>query len=137
MEIRDAHEDDSEMIVALASGDIDPQFLFRERTVRVALRDENEPRDRDEAGAIDGFLAFDARQDAVAVTRVGGSPEAVSMLLDDVLEFARTVKTPVEAVVPVESETAVALETKGFSVVGSGPRFEGRETQRFRRDANT
>lgn len=134
MQIRDAYEDDVSAIADLASGDVDPLHLLRERVVRVANETIEGDGEGIEKGAVTGFVAFDARVDSVYVTRVGGSEDAVRTLLDDVIRYARREELPVEAVVPVGGSTAVALETKGFEVVGSGPRFEGRETMRFRLD---
>ncbi len=134
MQIRDAHEDDVPAIADLATGDIDPAHLLRNRVVRVAI-DASGSRDATaEEGAIAGFLAFDAQTDAIHVTRIGGDDEAVRALLDDVVRYANREHLPVEAVVPVDGSTAVALETKGFEGVEPGPRFEGRATTRFRLD---
>lgn len=134
MQIRDAQEDDALAIADLATGDIDPAHLLRERVVRVAA-DATESRDATaEEGTIAGFLAFDARTDAIHVTRIGGGDDAVHALLDNVIRYASREDVPVEAVVPVDSSTAVALETKGFGNVDRGPRFQGRATTRFRLD---
>lgn len=134
MQIRDAREGDESAIAALADGDIDPRHLIRERIVRVAT-DPSESAGEDTAGdAIAGFCAFDARPEAVHVTRVGGDEDAIRLLLDDAIRYADRENLPVEAVVPVGGSTAVALETRGFEGVGSGPRFEGQETTRFRLD---
>lgn len=132
MQIRDAHEGDESAIAALAVGDIDPHHLVRERVVRVATEPSESGDDDVKGDAIAGFLAFDARSDAVHVTRVGGDEDAIRLLLDDAVRYAERENLPVEAVVPVGGSTAVALETRGFEGVGSGPRFEGRETTRFR-----
>lgn len=134
MEIRDAHEGDAAVIADLAAGDIDPRHLVRERVVRVATDSSDPTEERSEDGGIAGFLAFDARTDAIHVTRIGGSDDAVGGLLADAIRYANREGLPVEAVVPVDGSTAVALETKGFDRVGSGPRFEGRETARYRLD---
>ena len=132
MQIRDAHEGDASTIVDLATGDIDPHFLLRERVVRVAVDGSAAAGDRDDEAAIEGFLAFDARPDVLHVTRIGGDDDAIRVLLDDAIEFAKRVTLPVEAVVLNGDSAAVALETKGFESVGAGPRFDGRETTRFR-----
>lgn len=134
MQIRDAHEGDVSAIVDLAVGDVDPQHLLRVRMVRVANEAGDGPAGGDEGDAIVGFLAFDARTDAVHVTRIGGTADAVHALLDDAIGFAKRENLSVEAVVPNGGSTAVALETKGFESGGSGPRFEGRETTRYRLD---
>jgi len=131
MEIRDARQDDSAAIVELSTGDIDPSHLLRERMVRVAV---GPPETADVTGnesSVAGFLAFDVRPDAVHVTRIGGDREAVLDLLDDAIGFANREGLPVEAVVPTGGDSAAALEAKGFSERGAGPRFQGRDTTEF------
>ena len=132
MQIRDAHEDDASAIADLATGDIDPGHLLRNRVVRVAIDASGTPDGTAEEAVIAGFLAFDAQTDAIHVTRIGGEDDAVRALLDDVIRYASRERLPVEAVVPVDGSTAVALETKGFEGGERGPRFEGRATRRFR-----
>lgn len=131
MEIRDAQADDSAAIVELSTGDIDPAHLLRERTVRVAVGSITEDEIAGNGGDVAGFLAFDVRPEAVHVTRVGGEREVVLWLLDDAIEFARREGLPVEAVVPSGGDSASALEAKGFSELGRGPRFQGRETTKY------
>lgn len=134
MQIRDAQEGDESAIADLAVGDIDPHHLVRERVVRVATEsNESDPQDAVEA-SIAGFLAFDPRPDAIHVSRIGGDEDAVHLLLDDAIQYAERESIPVEAVVPVGGSAAVALETRGFKRVGSGPRFDGQETSRFHLD---
>lgn len=131
MDIRDARADEAAAIVEHATGDVDPDFLLRQRTVRVAIDDNLDGEIGGETDGVGGFLAFDVRPDAVHVTRLGGSRAALSALLDDVIAFAAAESLPLEAVVPADGETAAALEAKGFEVDGSGPQFEGRETTRY------
>lgn len=134
MQIRDAWEGDESAIADLATGDIDPRHLVRERVVRVATDASESDGDSATEGALAGFLAFDASPEALHVTRIGGDGDAVRLLLDDAIRYAEREDLAVEAVVPVGGSTAVALETRGFERVGSGPRFEGQETARFRLD---
>lgn len=132
MEIRDATEDDASAITGLATGDIDPQHLLRERTVRVATSEFEFGGNPGEDGGVVGFLAFDVQPSVVHVTRIGGERRVVNELLEDAIAFAESESLPVEAVVPDDAPASVALETRGFEKLGSGPRFEGRETTRFR-----
>lgn len=135
MHIRDGREDDASAIRELAAGDVDPHHLLRERTVRVAVPDGSADGTSVEGDAVSGFLAYDARPDAVYVTRVGGDGDAVDELLGDAMRFAAHESLPVEAVVPEGGGAATALETRGFEDVGPGPRFSGAETTRYRRES--
>lgn len=124
MNVRDATSDDEAALGAIADGDVDAVRLVRDRTVRVA---ENED-------GITGFVAFDASRDAVQITRLDGDPGAVEALLGEPCSFAAAERVPVEAVV-LEPDDSMqeALVDAGFEDVGPGPRFEGRETRRYRR----
>lgn len=134
MQIRDAREGDESAIAALADGDVDPRHLVRERVVRVATVISESATEDGDGRAIAGFLAFDARPEAVHVTRIGGDEDAIRLLLDDAIQYAEREELPVETVVPVGGSTAAALETRGFEAVETGPRFQGRETTRFHMD---
>lgn len=125
MNVRDATSDDEAALGTLADGDVDPARLVRDRTVRVAETDDG----------IVGFVAFDASRRAVHVTRLAGGPEIVEALLGEPCSFAATECVPVEAVL-LDPEDAIreTLFRAGFEDVGPGPRFEGRETRRYRRE---
>ncbi|SMO31816.1 hypothetical protein [Halorubrum cibi] len=127
MRIRDALESDAE---ALADATDRPADVLvdtvHDRTVRVAIDD----RDGDE---IDGFVAFDVRAGTVHVTDLAGTRPALERLIEEPKRFARREGMDVEAVVvDGEERRADALEAAGFAAAGSGPRFEGRATTRFR-----
>lgn len=142
MEVRDAVEDDAGALADLA-GLPEPAVaqLVHDRTVRVADGGdsggdgEGGGGDSDGGGgdAVRGFVAFDAARDAVHVTQLAGDADAVSRLLDEPARFAEREGMPVEVLVP-ESETAVvaAVEDYGFEERGTGPRFEGEATRRYR-----
>ncbi|MFB6097493.1 MAG: hypothetical protein ABEJ74_08905 [Haloferacaceae archaeon] len=80
-----------------------------------------------------GFVSYDARDDVVHVTQLAGDPDACERLLAEPLGFARREGMDVELLLPLgEEDLAGAVEAAGFENVGSGPRFEGRETTRYR-----
>lgn len=137
MRIRDALAADAPAIRELATSDIDPGFLLRERTVRVADAGSGDTQNIGYTSSVAGFLAFDAMSSAVHLTRIGGDADAVDALLDDAIAFAASESLPVEAVVPGGGVASVALETRGFESSGRGPRFEGRDTHRFRLDTDS
>lgn len=128
MNVRDATNDDEAALGDLADGDVDAARLVRDRTVRVAETDDG----------IDGFVAFDAYRDAVHVTRLAGGPAAVEVLLGEPCSFAANECVPVEAVL-LDPEDAIreALLGAGFEDVGPGPRFDGQQSRRYRRDVRT
>jgi len=124
MEIRDAVEDDAERLAALADGPPDVmRNLVHDRTVRVA----------EEGDDTVGFVSFDAERGTVHVTQLAGTSEACERLLADPIEFARREHMSVELLVP-ESDGQIrdAVETAGFESTGTGPRFDGEETTRYR-----
>lgn len=124
MDIRDAVEDDAERLAALANGPPDVmRNLVHDRTVRVAEEDDDTV----------GFVSFDAERGTVHVTQLAGTSEACEQLLTDPIEFARREHMSVELLIP-EDETQVrsAVEAVGFSSAGSGPRFDGQPTTRYR-----
>jgi hypothetical protein len=134
MEVRDAVEDDADALAALADLP-EPAVaqLVHDRTVRVAGTDDGTESDDDD---IRGFVAFDAARDTVHVTQLAGDTDAVSRLLDEPARFAEREGMPVEVLVP-ESESSVvaAVEDYGFEETGTGPRFEGEATRRYRLEA--
>jgi hypothetical protein len=127
MNVRDATSDDEAALGALADGDVDPARLVRDRTVRVAETDDG----------VVGFVAFDAYRDAVHVTRLDGDPEAVETLLGEPCSFAASECVPVEAVL-LDPEDAIqeTLSRAGFEDVGPGPRFDGQQSRRYRRETS-
>lgn len=123
MEVRDAVEADAPRLAALADAPAETMGnLIHDRTVRVA-----------EEGKIVGFVSFDARRDAVHVTQFDGTGEAAARLLREPVRFARNEGMPAELLVE-ESRTALrdAATSAGFREVGSGPRFDGAPTVKFR-----
>lgn len=124
MEVRDALEADAEALADLADAPRDVmRNLVHDRTVRVAVIDAE----------IQGFVSFDAREGTVHVTQMAGEPEAVDRLLAEPVAFARAERMAVELLVP-ESESVLpdAAVAAGFERRGSGPRFAGEVTARYR-----
>lgn len=143
MYVRDAVEADAEAVAALASRPVDAvRDAVHERSVRVAVREadagEALPDDPGDPAEPAGYVAFDARPDAVHVTGFAGDPDAVERLLAEPIRFAEREGMVVEVVV---EETAngrrEAVERAGFTAVGSGPRFERTPTVRYRIDPAT
>jgi hypothetical protein len=128
MEIRDAVEADAERLADLADGPPDVmRNLVHDRTVHVA-------EDGDETV---GFVSFDAREGTVHVTQLAGVPEACERLLSEPIDFARREHMSVELLVPDDEESdRSAVEATGFTAIGSGPRFEGQPTTRYRLEPN-
>ncbi len=124
MDVRDAVEGDAGRLAGLTEAPRDVmRNLVHDRTVRVAEADDE----------IVGFVSYDAREQTVHVTQMEGDPETFDRLLEEPLGFARSEGMAVELLVP-EDEPAVgdaAIEA-GFDEVGSGPRFEGTPTRRYR-----
>lgn len=124
MRVRDATETDSGRLADLA--DVPSEVMadaIHDRTVCVAEDD----------GDVVGFVGFDAHRDAVHVTHLHGSPTARELLLDEPIRFAASESMPIELVaLETEDRTHAAAESAGFERIGSGPRFEGRPTTRFR-----
>jgi len=123
MQIRDAIEDDAEPIGVLTETSTEAAHrLIRERTVRVAEADE-----------VAGVVAFDATTDEVLITQLCGEQRAQTQLLEEPVNFARGESMAVEIVVADAAlDTQRVVDTSGFSEVGSGPRFEGATTTRYR-----
>lgn len=138
MDVRDAVEEDAESIAALADVPADViRNLVHDRSVRVAVQDgaDHDPNvDAEErAASLLGFVSFDARPEAVHVTQLDGTPEACTRLLEEPLDFARREGMAVELLVPGDSdEVRAAVEDVGFEEDGSGPRFDGQPTVRYR-----
>ena len=122
--VRDAVEADAEALAAIAGVPTDvARNLVHDRTVRVAVDDEQ----------VVGVVSFDAHEDAVHVTQIGGDEAACERLLAEPVPFAEREGMPVELLVPA-SEAAVrtAAERAGYEHRGDGPPFEGERTVRYR-----
>jgi len=84
-----------------------------------------------------GFVAFDATDDQVHVTSFAGASSTVERLLEVPKRFARRESMDVEVVVvDDEPERVRPVEAAGFVAVGTGPRFDGQTTTRFRLEAD-
>jgi hypothetical protein len=126
MDVRDAVEADAERLAALTDAPRDVmRNLVHDRTVRVAERGEE----------IVGFVSYDARERTVHVTQLEGDADTYERLLAEPLSFADAEGMAVELLAP-EDESAVhdAARDAGFEETGSGPRFEGKRTTKFRLD---
>lgn len=149
MEVRDAVERDAPAMAALTDA---PEPVLRnvvhERSVRVLVGDggsadgggevtgaDGKPATADDDPDLRGFVSFDAREDAVFVTQFGGDSDACERLLAEPIAFARSAGLPVEVVLR-EGDDAMrlAVESVGFDAAGSGPRFRGDPTRRYRYD---
>jgi len=124
MEVRDAVEADAERLAGMTDAPTDVMVnLVHDRTVRVGTEDET----------ILGFVSFDARADTVHVTQLDGDPAAYDRLLEEPIRFAQSEGMAVELLVPEgEADLLGAVEGAEFEQVGSGPRFEGEPTRRYR-----
>lgn len=140
MRIRDALESDAEALATETGRPADVLVnTIHDRTVRVATDDDAGDRDTDPEGGfeapdgLDGFVAFDVRGGTVHVTDLAGTRPALERLIEEPERFAKREGMDVEAlVVDGEQRRADALEDAGFVAVGSGPRFGGNATTRFR-----
>lgn len=89
----------------------------------------------EDAPEVAGFLSFDVRADTVHVTQFGGDRAAFDRLLDEPVGFADREGLATEVLV-TDGDDAMrgALEAAGFEDAGSGPRFGGDATTRYRRE---
>jgi hypothetical protein len=124
MELRDAVEADAERLAALTDAPRDVmRNLVHDRTVRIAERDEE----------IVGFVSYDARDQTVHVTQIEAEREAYERLLEEPVRFARAEGMAVELLaLREESEIQTVADEMGFERTGSGPRFDGKPTVRYR-----
>ncbi len=144
MNVRDALEADADALASIADSPTDVmRNLVHDRTVRVAEdgpRDPNEDVDSSQyAGSnpedLLGFISFDAREDTVHVTQVGGTAAACKRLLAEPIRFAERESMAVEVLVtPGAEQVETAAEELGFRRQGNGPRFDGARTVRYRLD---
>ena len=124
MQVRDAVEADAERLAELTGRPRDVmRNLVHDRTVRVGVDDDT----------IAGFVSFDAERRTVYITQLEGDPEACERLLEEPVRFARGESMAVELLLPEHDDSRRdAAETYGFESDGSGPRFEGTPTVRYR-----
>jgi len=124
MDVRDAVEADAERLAELTDSPQDVmRNLVHDRTVRVAETDDG----------IEGFVSYDAEAGTVHVTQIEGDPDVCDRLLEEPVRFAESEGMAVELLVlESESSTRDAAEAAGFERAGSGPRFEGQPTVRYR-----
>jgi hypothetical protein len=153
MRVREAVEADAGRMAAIADAPADMmRNLVHDRTVRVAeaeptdVTDPNDdasdeftgkhvPGEDPEESDLLGFVSFDAREGVVHVTQVEGTQDACERLLGEPVRFARQEGMSVELLVPDDERSVCsAAETVGFDEFGPGPRFEGRDTVRYRMD---
>lgn len=146
MDVRDAVEADAEALASIADTPTDAmRNLIHDRTVRivdVARPDADESgsssNDGPEIGGSDaetvaGFVSFDAREETVHVTQLSGTEAACERLLAEPIRFATYEKMDVQLMVPETDDTArTAAERAGFDEIGTGPRFEGTPTVKYR-----
>jgi len=142
VEVRDAVEDDAEMLGAIVDLPTDAlRNVVHDRTVRIAVDSPGDPGPNadtergDDADAVLGFVAFDVRDGTVHVTQLGGDTDVTAQLLAEPVRFAVHEGFDVAFVVPdSDADAAAAAEAAGFSAVGRGPRFDGESTTRYRFD---
>ncbi|MDZ5810690.1 hypothetical protein U4E84_04930 [Halorubrum sp. AD140] len=144
MRIRDGLESDAEALAAAIDRPRDVvRDVIHDRSVRVAVagdedggdtsdEDGGDASDEDDEETVFGFVAFDVRDDTVHVTDFDGSGETVERLFEEPRRFACREEMGVEVVVPNDEETSEVIEALGFAAAGSGPRFDGRRTTRYR-----
>lgn len=137
MRVRDAVEEDGDVLGELADAPAEVmRNVVHDRTVRVAEQPGDDDVEQPEGDAdIIGFVGFDAMPGTVRVTYLRGTREARERLLDEPVRFARKESMGVEALVPEgEDETRTVVEDAGFTKVGTGPRFDGGRTLKYRLD---
>ncbi|MFC6837051.1 hypothetical protein [Halomarina ordinaria] len=126
MDVRDAVEADAARLAELTESPEDVmRNLVHDRTVRVSVEDDGD--------GIVGFVSFDAQAGTVYVTQLEGPPAACSCLLEEPLRFAENESMAVELLVAADDRsTRDAARDAAFEETGTGPRFEGTETVRYR-----
>jgi hypothetical protein len=128
LEVRDAVEDDAERLAELTGAPSDVmRNLVHDRTVRVACEEQDAEAD------LLGFVSFDAEGRTVHITQIAGTETAMRRLFEEPRRFASNEAMTVELLVPGDDhglrETA---EHVGFEEDGTGPRFDGTRTVRYR-----
>jgi hypothetical protein len=140
MEVRDAVESDADDLAAIVGTPADVmRNLVHDRTVRVAVRHDDPGPNADVDGAAEdtesilGFVSFDAREDTVYVTQLGGTTDACEHLLAEPVRFATNELMDVELFVEANDEALrSAVESAGFDAEGRGPSFDGQPTVKYR-----
>lgn len=124
MEVREATEADADRLAEFAGAPTDVmRNLVHDRTVRVAVEDHE---------AV-GFVSFDAEASTVYVTQIEGTPSSCERLLEEPVRFADNEGMSVELLVPeTDDQTRRLVEQSAFEPGGTGPRFEGTPTVRYR-----
>ncbi len=124
MNVRDAVEADADRLAALTGSPTDVmRNLIHDRTVRVA----------ESSGTVEGFVSYDAKDSTVHVTQLEGTPELAERLLEEPTRFADQENMCVELLAMEPDDPAQeAAERAAFERCGSGPRFDGTETIRYR-----
>ncbi len=124
MNVRDAVEADAERLAALTGAPTDVmRNLVHDRTVRVAEDDRT----------VEGFVSYDADGSTVHVTQLEGSAELCERLLAEPSRFADREGMDVELLAMASDDAAkTAAERAAFERCGSGPRFNGDRTVRYR-----
>ena len=150
MRIRDAIESDAKALAEISDR---PEAVMRElvheRSVRVAVSESKNASTPDSTPdstatdddgstsgtehAVEAFVSYDVQSGSVHVTEFGGSDGVVRQLFESPYRFAVREGMDLELLVS-DDDTArkETVESLGFSPVGSGPRFDGRSTTRFR-----
>jgi hypothetical protein len=140
MEVRDAVEADAEDLAAIVDAPADVmRNVVHDRTVRVAVRhDEPGPNadvEAENGENILGFVSFDAREETVYVTQLGGTTDACERLLGEPVRFATNERMTVELFVEADDGSLrSAVEGAGFDQEGPGPSFDGQRTIKYRLD---
>jgi hypothetical protein len=135
IEVRDAVEGDADRLAELTDAPTDVmRNLVHDRTVRVA---QQRPGDGDDEHPLVGFVSYDARRRTVHITQIAGESVAIARLFEEPRRFAANEAMSVELLVAVDDGTLrSAAESFGFEKDGTGPRFEGTRTVRYRLDPN-
>lgn len=124
MNLRDAVEADAERLASLTDTPRDVmRNLVHDRTVRIAEEDDD----------IVGFVSYDARDQTIHVTQLESEEPIYERLLEEPVRFARSENMAVELLVTDgETEIQAVADEMGFDRIGSGPRFAGEPTVRYR-----
>jgi len=131
MNVRDAVEADADRLAALTGTPADVmRNLIHDRTVRVA-----DAGNGDDDDGVAGFVSYDVQNATVHVTQLEGDADCCERLLAEPTRFATREGMDVE-LLAVEGDEAIrtAAERAAFERRGNGPRFDGRETVRYRWD---